>query len=74
VYLDDRTPPVLAGYDFWSPNDRTKVVTRFFAHEAGGEIGRKVFEEFGCPGEGHGDTGVERGGKESDEGWVRSEM
>ena len=51
VYLDDQTPPVVQGFDFWGTEERTKVVTRFFAHKSG-EIGKEVFEDFECKAEG----------------------
>ena len=51
VYLDARDPPVVMGYDFSGADQRTKVVTRFLAHQSGG-IGAEVFEDFPCPASG----------------------
>ena len=49
AYLNDATEPMLLGYDFWAPDERTKVVTRFFAQSAGEKIAEKVFADFPCP-------------------------
>lgn len=47
AYLN--TDDILIGYDFWGEDRRTKVVTRFFAHQVG-PIVAEVFEDFPCPG------------------------
>lgn len=67
MYLDARSPPIVVGYDFWGPNNRTKVVTWFFAHQAGAIEG-VVFEDFECLAT-EGGEGMGAGG-----GQMRSEM
>ena len=41
----------MMGYDFSGSDQRTKVVTRFLAHQSGG-IGAEVFKDFPCPASG----------------------
>ena len=45
VYLN--TDAVLLGYDLWGEDERTKVVTRFFAQKVG-SIEADVFKDFAC--------------------------
>ncbi|KAK5087831.1 hypothetical protein LTR05_002046 [Lithohypha guttulata] len=45
VYLDNGSIPIMQGYDFWGTDRRTKVVTRFWAHESA-NISSEVFVDF----------------------------
>jgi hypothetical protein len=49
VFLDEKQPPVLVGYDFWGEELRTKAVTRFLGQESA-KIGNEVFADFPCTG------------------------